>query len=571
MPFWKPLLLLLGAAGLVYSLADPGHVLAGSAEAASRTGAFLLALAILVFYTYVQHVEPTERSHREMPVRPVPLSRAVELQRLASAEPRLTATEARVFAFAILRPSELWQRITESFETDQQTMRQRVTIQGYLPRRLRKRDAVERTPMPTESVLLPVLIPLKGELSDKLTLTAADGSALPALSYGEYLQMTAKVLRMFLLMGYGLDRGEPLPAEAAEVERRALQRLMHRGKWVPDGDRHPADLIERLPAVHSVPVMLAAELVRALCDRYALVALVPMENGRFVVSYERTIVPGVHFADRERPGWRAGLTRWLRVLLGASPVDLTLRLDNATICKSYHLVVNCPAGLYLGEQTSSGLIEAQAAALGDGEIPPYSRFRRRAGQQYAHFYSRFFRPADASGPTPEVKFRFFEVPPGSLFRAAVAAATCFFLILLVGIVVSRATDHDPGTDAPAFLLAFPAVAATWLGCEAPAKRLFEGTLAARLSLIVTAASSVAASGLFMFYSADTRWPDVAWPGGGSVLGITEISWSALALLAFLNAFIVVYMSLRQTCNYNHLCSYRPGPRRSVELDISQSV
>ncbi len=60
---------------------------------------------------------------------------------------------------------------------------------------------------------------------------------------------------------------------------------------------------------------------------------------------------------------------------------------------------------------------------------------------------------------------------------------------------------DLGSDAPAFLLVFPGVAASWIGFDAPAHRLFEDSLRARLSLALTALLSVAASGLFILNTA----------------------------------------------------------------------
>src|SRR5688500_5822288 len=99
----------------------------------------------------------------------------------------------------------------------------------------------------------------------------------------------------------------------------------------------------------------------------------------------------------------------------------------------------------------------------------------------------------------------------------------------------------PDTDAPAFLLAFPALAATWLGFEAPKQRLLEGTLSSRMCLIVTAALSLAASDLFIAHKSagdSFEWP-LLW-SANSVLGVTHWDWAVLVCFSILNALLIGY-------------------------------
>ncbi len=552
MSFWKPLLLLLGFSGLVYGAADWNGRTSPPTELLARLGGVVGSLVIFAIYTYLWHIRPTIGSHRRTEFDPVPPSQAVELQRLAGSDTSLSLAAARAFALAVIEPSEFRQRIAETYEPGQRTLYQKVTIQGRIPRRLWRKasDGQGGSKYPSE-LFMPLLIPRKGELSDKLRLTARDGSELPAIAYVEYLQIAAKVLRILLMAAFDLkDPKARLSQAVLDVERRALVRLLHRGEWSNDGDPDPAQQLAELSAEKPELLKVAAGFIRCLSDRYALVANVPLESDRFLVSYERTVVPNAHFGR---------IRGWVRVLLGARPVDLTIQLDNATTCKSYHLIVECPEGLYLREQEVIGI--GSRTTTGDGRIPPYSRFRSRSGQPYGHFYARFFDKQARVSPEARVRFQFVEVPPGSLFRAAIAAATCFLLILVVGSVISGAENHDPGSDAPAFLLAFPAVAATWLGFEAPSRRLFEGTLTARLSLLATALLSVAASALFMFYKSKTGLSPAPWPNGGSILGITEISWTVLAGLALMNGLVTGYMSWHRTWAYTHLCSYQADQKR----------
>src|SRR5260370_10955851 len=239
---------------------------------------------------------------------------------------------------------------------------------------------------------------------------------------------------------------------------------------------------------------------------------------------------------------------WLRILLGARPISVTVSLDNAWTCQSYHVRVDAPEGLYLANQVLIaskkylGLTEEKYKAKGAPTSAHY-RFRRRLGQSYAHFYGRFFPSPLPGERRPKLRLEFYEVPPGSVFRAAVASAACLILVWVVGFVISRTTD--PGSDVPAWLLVFPGVAASWLGFDAPTGRLFEGTLASRLSLVATTVISVSASGLFVLNRSGLTLFDGSLPtdtplfslrmcGEFSVLGITKWAWAILAILALFN-------------------------------------
>ena len=197
-------------------------------------------------------------------------------------------------------------------------------------------------------------------------------------------------------------------------------------------------------------------------------------------------------------------------------------------------------GLFLIEQQAINMKKTERMHAIDGPTIPYLRFRKRLGQAHAHFYARYFPEQPEEGEQPMVRFRYAEMPPGSIFSAVVASLAGFLLIWIIGAVNSVVTD--PGTDAPAFLLAFPAIAAAWLGFEAPTRRLLEGTLAARVSLSLTAIQSIAATALFMLHKGLSdqieRWPHL--PAGMSLLGVSDIAWLALLVVALINCSFMVY-------------------------------
>jgi hypothetical protein len=239
------------------------------------------------------------------------------------------------------------------------------------------------------------------------------------------------------------------------------------------------------------------------------------------------------------------------------------------------------------------------------------RFQRRLGQPHAHFYARYMPEPDAahdvqttrtvgsataSGPhngtmtsgddrtvnteageermcescaqqlpaspepspvpVPRIRFVFAEVPPGSLVRATVAAVSAAATIWLIAFL-NKFGRMD--TDAPAYLLTFPAAIAAWMGFESQAGKRIEGTLRARMVLLVTALTSIAASGLFVAHkSVDAKhWPLL--PRGLSLLGVTDLWWSILVLLSIANAVYIGYKYYVLTLQFTiHSTREQPG-------------
>ncbi|MDZ5443420.1 hypothetical protein U2F26_11845 [Micromonospora sp. 4G57] len=615
----------------------------------ARALAGVLLVLLLVWHTRRRYYLPQTKSHRPTKVWRLPDYQVNILQRSAGHSNALTrlneadSARARIFTSAIIFPASVRQRITERYEPGQRTLMQRVTIDAQLsPRVVRKilhpdevsaaerrltvpaqrsEPSVEFPPphgaehgVPTASaipdsngqsvILFPVLVPLKGEMVDNLRVLAADGSALPILSYRQYLQLVAQVLRTMLDIAYGRDISAETHGEAFKAEQLALRAVMRRAEIIDkdddDSGSHELSIVADADVgpevVNEAALTLAAQLVKKLTSHYAVVAAVPCPpDGRFVVSYERMMTPALELAPLSK-----GILNWMkaraRLVFGSRPVDFAISLDSAWTTQSYHLVIDAQDGVFVGVQESTDLLEyltahwnrvkgirkkrarngqvQQAVARGESSTeattpPPYYRFRRRAGQRYAHFYTRFFPEPIEELPrgnrVPEVRFRFYEVPPGSVFRAVITGCAAALLIWLIGFVASR--KADPGTDVPAFLLVFPAVAAAWLGFDGQPRRLLEGTLAARISLVTTALCSIAASGLFMVYKANLlyfRWDNFF---DMRILGIKSLAWSGLTLVAILNATSIGYIYLARSWEFMHLSS-RPntfgGPKEIVD-------
>ncbi|MFC5289372.1 hypothetical protein ACFPM7_20165 [Actinokineospora guangxiensis] len=477
----------------------------------------------------------------------VPDGRAAELQEEAKNLKNLKeidADQAKVFATAIGRPEQFRRRVVEEYTPDRRTLLRTATVDIEIPRRLEvQRDDAE--------VYLPVIVNKKGDLLDDFQMQEISGEGVTWLSYRQYLSLVARVLRRLLLAAYRLPEGADLPEAAAKAELMALHAIVRRTDTrnpVPvdySGADEIAKLADAAPALRTVAVLF----VRQLTSKYALVVRVKNAAGRHhKFRYSFTFTPAVKFARTgSKQRWSVG--GFFRLLFGARPVALNLDIANASTCESYHLHVHAPNDLYLARQEVVGLDDILKRTAEKAPTMPHCRFRRRLGQPHMHFYSRFM-PAFGPEEKPMVRLHFFEVPPGSVFRATLTAMAGLFVLWLVGFVSSR--HADPGTDAAAFLLAFPALAATWLGFDSPSRKLLEGTLSARLSMTVTALLSIVGTGLFMLHRVNPsyNWPQL--PSDVSFFGITDVAWAAAVAAAFVNASYIAYLCFIRTWQYSHL-------------------
>lgn len=428
----------------------------------------------------------------------------------------------------------------------------------------------------------------KGVFNDNLEVFGPADREIPILTYPEYLQITARMLRLLLCLAYGISSDVPgFPRGAATtleqdplyIEHRALCEIIRRAQT----NRHVkiskgvspvsaeaddvAKLLENLPITNEgrrVFLRMAAALVRKLSLHYALVAAITIPTDRrLLVIYRRTLIPELELrSDGEdgKPGRSekvdSRIKGWLRVLFGTRPVNVTVSLDNSWTCQSYHVQVEAPAGLYLAQQRLIASEKYLATKAEGAPTPPHYRFRRRLGQSYAHFYGRYFPVPLPDERRPKIQVGFYETPPGSLFRAAIASCASLALVWLVGFVLSR--NSDPSTDAPAYLLVFPGIAASWLGFDTTSRQLFDGSLAAKLSLAATTFISLAASGAFIL--SKSHFPLFAWniPDSVSVLGVYSWPWAMLVTIAFGNTFYVSSRWLCASWHFKHLAD-RPDP------------
>lgn len=575
----------------------------------------LLAIGAFIYFLFY-HISKLDMN-QTTPQDDLPIDRVLAIQRRAGREQAFNPAQVRLFALMLTAPWEVRQRVSEEYSTEQRTLQQKVFVDHCVPKRIlgdldgdthkdsyglkseipEEEEKESHTIEPGELVLLPVVVPYKAVLLDSFHVEDSDGTKIPTLTYGEYLEVAATVLSSLFELVYteGLIDARRRN-EAIALEFKALELITQRGNVEPKRVRAVVDAIKALvPEGNNPTLNLAARMVSKLAVSYAIIVAIALpQDRRISVRYRRTFIPELKLRSSHTN--KSSLLGPVRILLGARPVDLKLSIANAWTCQSYHLRVYAPEGLYLGAQNGDDLKRYQDEVRPGSPTTPYWRFRRRLGQSYAHVYVRYFpEPLEDSEDhtepiakdaqqavvmdgkypprtEPGISLQFWEVPPGSILRAAVAAVSLAALVWPIAYFSSRLGHVE--TDAPAFLLAFPAVVAGWLGFDAPTRRLFEGTLAARLSLLFTAFLSIAAS--VVFIAQKSGIPE-AMPaespltlpllGDINALGVIGAWWTLLVFFALVNAASTTFLCIQRTWIYVKLA----GRPRKTDVSTTQHI
>jgi hypothetical protein len=208
--------------------------------------------------------------------------------------------------------------------------------------------------------------------------------------------------------------------------------------------------------------------------------------------------------------------------------------------------MNDPDGIFRSTATEEDLSQ------------PYGRFQRRRGQRYLHLYMRSI-PERMAGKL-HLDVRFYEVPPGSMGSATLAAAASFALTYLVALILpTAAANHPFGSDFPALVLAFPAVAGALVGFETRTTALVGGTLSSKASAFLTVVMSLGASGLFMAEDAGASKKVISYqlPGIDDIVGVHGLLWQLLVTIGLINALYSLYTWLSRTASFCWLAD-RPG-------------
>lgn len=539
----------------------------------------ILALRLLGRYTTAK-LARAERKGRRLPSHDVAPNEILAFEkRITDASGRFSPEQLYLFAASILDPAALRRRITDHCDTRQRVIEHEVCIEFDLdptfgPLHLSSAEkAAAKDALPAggaaesgDSRFLAIMLSPKGDLHDNCRVVDGDNHILPALSYREYRVLMGLTLRSLLKSAFSNGK---ISDKAIELERSYFELLIQHGiiakgdgvdaanisanSYPRTTDKRIEDVVYDLEALKQDGdsvlnveyIDMIIKLVPVIAKKYAVVVAFPdSHSDRFFATYSYTEIPSLDYDPSVR--------QKLRMLLGARPVFLRLSAANAATCQSYHLVVSAPDDLYVGD--------FDAPCVTGGQIPTdsrvdYHRVRGRRGQHYFHLYTRMGRGNDADLSLLKVDVKFFEVPPGSVGRAAISALAC----ALTCIGVSITTTHSIGTvdsNLAGILLTIPSAAAVWLGFETRPSRLLEGTLAARLSLVATFTTSLAAGVLLMLQKAGF----ITGTSGGS----PSIFWLTISGFAAVNAAMTCGIYWERVSHYRTI-AMRPAEQSSVIL------
>ncbi len=483
------------------------------------------------------------------------------------------------FTELLINPATYRARTRETISLDGRRIKQRVSVElsppdweSLLPTNDVAPPTSGQRSQPDISVIyVPILRPRKGELVDNFSLSSASGEILTDLSYDETLKLLLVALDGLLLACFDDEGPHNLPQEAAYAESLLLVIVSERAK-VPSewAEKDAATALHVLNGLiteeHEKDFERLKKFVLLLGTAYPIAAIVPVEQGtkRILLQYERTII--------SKPLSKS-LKDWVRLRLGLRPYQVSIPVDLALTSGSYHLQAEGPSDQYLMEQflrcrNCERLLPKQKPYwIGTAESAPdasrpgcshedsedeqdyYFRLRRKWGQNYAHLYMRSYANSKLRGI--DLLVRFGETPPGTLASAVVTSAAATALIGIAGRLVARNATAGSQfiSDVPALFLAFPGIAASWFGFASDSESVLRTSLAARISLINSAALSFIAVG---FYLSQVHTSDILARHRLSLLGTTAPVWVALLILAAMNLLYIVNKYIVRTAYYQAL-------------------
>jgi hypothetical protein len=459
--------------------------------------------------------------------------------------------QALFFAAVVAAPNgDMQRRIVEEYVPLRHALRKSVTVNVEIP------DETFRA-LDGKDLLIPVTVSNQVVPYDDLKVDFVGGEKISTLTDPEHIRLVSCILHLLLasVRRRRFTRSPEGLMQAVEVE--AINDIIcHVGLEAehPHNGQNTAQKIRNLIGISdakSAPILRsAAAMVSILTSHRCKVLRIPApESPVFSFKYECTLTS------------MGGPGKWWLAKLGDFGATLrwkTVRmwLNDAAFCETYHVTVRPSENLYsIGQEIKpEGYMNIpRSSNLG----APYSRFRRIFGQSYTNFYGRFLQAhnirahTNASiprGKTPLLVAEFAEVPPGSLFISFLAAATSAVLIWVAAIAVKHfsADGTDIHSDLPVLILAFPGVAAAWLGFDTTDSKLFEGSFIARLSLFLTAIISLLATVLYIgFHKSGSKSGE----GQLMMLGIADRWWWGLTVAATCNAALLCYLWLLNWWRY----------------------
>jgi len=497
----------------------------GDWPAPIRWGAHL-ALALLALVSavaFVRTFDPKSNGSAVTSTEPVEAFQFLTELRKTARETQIPDAELLAFAERIATPWLARTRVIEDINIED----------SHLVRHARVEYRIDNHRAGGGSLFMPLVRPQRGHLVDNFAASSATGERLVTLSRGETLALVAQTIRLlFELSPVGLtDDDDSVLLEIQSLSAVAFGSPNEPISWPTSTDPYSEML---------------RQFVESLTDSYAVVAIIPEDQlvsavkplWVFGAEYTYTI-PLAHVVAPTK-GRFDRFRSWLRDLAFLPPYIMEVDVTKSLRCGSYHLTVNSPRGYVV-----------QASALRNGDV----QVQRRTGQPMAgwhfrvppaivqpftHLYTRGFRGSGL--PNPRFRVEFTERLPGSVGRALMTAVLTFFVVWLGGTFSNM---KDSGrSEVFALALAFPALAATWMGYES--QRSGSDSLSARVSTLVSVVAATAGIGLVAAEQSGRVTVDSS--ERISILFVTNPNWLGPLMLSLVNAFaiaLVLYSRYRR--------------------------
>jgi hypothetical protein len=494
-----------------------------------------------------------------------------ESERLSAESERLSAESQRLSAESNGQPADCERLAAESERLSAESKRLSADSERLSAESERSPDRL--------SLYVPILVPRKGELIDRLQIRRSDGSAAASLSYSQTLRVLSLGLHYLLISGLAAPDTKARAfndPEFVKAELALLQIIARRGPQDPEAVEHAVKsaidgLREHFKAWNTADDPARSSLEQAqryvlhLSERYPIIVSLPYSpQPRRRLEYERTIPP--------KPVVRGGPAK-MRLWVGLRPHAVQVPITLAAHTDSYHLQIVGPLDHYVHTQFLGCMncgqrimprwrkMEGKSNASKCCHAPVgtddkfYDRVRYRAGQNYAHLYMRDFYATNLQSCNIQMRVKFSESPPGVEERALLASVAVTIALGVIGYVSERSSSQIP-SDAPALFLALPGFAATWFGFTSDSDTILRSSLIARLSLLITGFLSLAGLAVYLLEAQGlaTDWPSATW----GILGVNDGVWMTLLAIALLNTLGIAWTSAARIHHFVRVAS-KPRP------------
>jgi hypothetical protein len=407
-----------------------------------------------------------------------------------------------------------------------------------------------------QMILLPLIKLKKGVMLDNFEIRDADGRHVAPLLQEEANGLIATVITNLFRLAFLSDSPEEIGRKLTDAEERLRWSLINLACHVDRVDAPTKNAILSLldttavsvadsgrvsvadpgrvsvvdPGRVSVADTSSLDSLRRFCDfcadHYLIIVEAELPKGsRLSMKYRRTVPEYGRTAD-----WNDRL----RVRLGLSPFRYSIPLRLPFDAPSYHFSMLGVPGQYLAHEalidTRTGE-QIKPVAFDHVSPQPSLQGRLDSGLPYSHLYMRGLHRAEVIDMSTRVEFD--EIPPGALGGACVVSVACAVLIWFFALTQPglQKTITTP-SDLPAFLLAVPAFAATWIGQSVD--RILRSSSSAYVCLAISAILSITSALLYVANSSHRTFytiKSLALFHGLITLKDVDVSWFVLALAA----------------------------------------